>query len=461
MLRFGWCPPDPESGEKQGVDDLLTKGASLEDLKHYLRAFQGYEIASESWPELAREAYHSLAGRIVRQILPHTEADAPALLFSFLTYVGCMVGRGAHFKVEGDAHYLKNFTVLVGKTSKGRKGTSQGRIDELMFAVNPGFMNENTASGLSSGEGLIENVRDAKVKTSDDGTTETIDHGVIDKRLLVTESEFASPLTLMHREGNILSMVLRNGWDDKVLRTLTRNQPLKSSGSHISIMGHITQRELRRHLTEEKLGAGIANRFLFALVHRSKSLPHGGDKNPVRPAERDELREAISFGGTPREILLSSTEEPEHGLSAYELWEEIYPDLSEGEEGLFGAITSRAEAHVRRLATIYAVLDQSPEVQVDHLLAGLAVWQFAEDSARYIFGDLRGNPEADTIHQELKHLAPEGLTKWDINGLFSGNTPAKKINGALEELLEARLITEETEKSEGRGRPAKRYYAAQ
>jgi len=454
MLRFGWCPPDPESGEKQGVDDLLARGAQVEDLTHYLRTFQGYEVASENWPELAREACYGLCGRIVRQILPQSEADAPALLFSLLAYVGCMVGRGAHFKVEGDSHYLKNFAVLVGKTSKGRKGTSQGRIDELMFQVNPGFMKENTASGLSSGEGLIENVRDARYK--DD---EVIDAGVNDKRLLVTESEFASPLTLMRREGNILSMVLRNGWDDKVLRTLTRNNPLKSTGSHIAIMGHITQRELRKHLTEEKLGSGIANRFLFALVHRSKSLPHGGGANPVRPNEMSELRAAVTFGQVPRQFELSSEPEEEHGLSAYELWEEVYSDLSEGEEGLFGAVTSRAEAHVRRLATLYAVLDESLEVRVDHLLAGLAVWQYAEDSARYIFGDLRGDVVADTILQELRFRCEEGITKTEISNLFGRNHDARTVNASLKALLDDELVVErKVKEAEGPGPRTTRFY---
>jgi len=437
------------------VDDLLAKGAEIEDLERYLRPFTGYEVVSRDWPVLAEEAYHGPAGEVVKQILPHTEADASALLFSFLTYFGCMIGRGAHFKVEGDTHYLKNFVVLVGKTAKGRKGVSQGRIEEVMFKVNPDFSKSNVASGLSSGEGLIENVRDPRYKGD-----ELVDEGVSDKRLLVIESEFASPLTLMDREKSILSMVLRNAWDDKVLRTMTRNNPLKSTGSHISILGHITQRELRKHLTEEKLGAGIANRFMFALVHRSKVLPHGGKPNPVTPATMRKLKDAVSFGSTRREIPLGFEEDLEHGLSACELWEEIYEGLSEGAEGLFGSVTSRAEVHVRRIATLYAVLDRSPVVTVDHLLAGLAVWQYAEDSARYLFGDLRGNVTADTILEELKLLAPEGLRKWELNNLFSRNTPAKVINAALNDLLQASLVIEEVEEPDGPGRPARRYYAA-
>ena len=44
---------------------------------------------------------------------------------------------------------------------------------------------------------------------------------------------------------------------------------------------------------------------------------------------------------------------------ARELWEEVYPELSDGQPGLVGDVTSRAEAQVLRLAALYAVLDFS------------------------------------------------------------------------------------------------------
>ncbi len=147
-------------------------------------------------------------------------------------------------------------------------------------------------------------------------------------------------------------------------------------------------------------------------------------------------------------------------MSESELWEAIYPDLSEGAEGLFGAITSRAEAYARRIATLYAVLDKSEVVTVDHLLAGLACWQYAEDSARYIFGDLRGEPIADTILEELRTRAPDGLTKSEISGLFNRNVTAKKINAAIKDLEASGLVRSEQEEHEGPGRKRTVFYAA-
>ena len=70
-------------------------------------------------------------------------------------------------------------------------------------------------SGLSSGEGLIAEVRDPL--DHNDTTAPT------DKRLLVLEPEFAQVMKVLAREGNTLSPVVRNSWDSKRLQSLVRN----------------------------------------------------------------------------------------------------------------------------------------------------------------------------------------------------------------------------------------------
>src|SRR5438309_1857285 len=56
-----------------------------------------------------------------------------------------------------------------------------------------------------------------------------------------------------------------------------------------------------------------------------------------------------------------------------------------------GAMTSRAEAQVMRLAMIYALLDCSEAIRVEHLEAALAVWQYAEASVNHVFGGSAGH----------------------------------------------------------------------
>src|SRR5207248_2017813 len=65
-------------------------------------------------------------------------------------------------------------------------------------------------------------------------------------------------------------------WDGGVLSVLTRKEPLRAHGVHIGVVAHITSEELRRTLRSVEIANGLGNRFLFALVRRSKRLPNGG-----------------------------------------------------------------------------------------------------------------------------------------------------------------------------------------
>src|SRR5438309_6568023 len=78
----------------------------------------------EGWPPLANEALYGLAGDIVRSVDPYTEADPAAILVNLLIGFGNIVGAGPHYRVEFDRHPLRLNAVMVGETSKGRKGQS-------------------------------------------------------------------------------------------------------------------------------------------------------------------------------------------------------------------------------------------------------------------------------------------------------------------------------------------------
>lgn len=226
------------------------------------------------WPDPpGNAAYYGLAGDLVRAIEPHTEADPAALLVQFLSAFGNVIGRNSYFVAEDDKHFLNLFAVLVGNTSKGRKGTSWGRIRSLLGSVDADWLDNCLQSGLSSGEGLIWAVRDPIEKTEPIRDKRTItgyrnvitDPGIEDKRLLVVESEFASAIKSAAREGNTLSAVIRDAWDRGCLRSMVKNSPARASNAHVSIIGHITKDELRRYLDSTETANGFANRFLWGL----------------------------------------------------------------------------------------------------------------------------------------------------------------------------------------------------
>jgi len=262
----------------------------------------------------------------------------------------------------------------------------------------------------------------------------------------VLETEFAGTLQVMGREGNILSPVVRDAWDTGGLSQLVKNDPATATGAHISIIGHITAEELRRYLTATQMGNGFANRFLFFYVRRTKCLSRGGGTPENLSGLCAELDASLTFARAREEIGMED--------EAWTIWDAVYEPLSNGKPGLFGAAIARAEAHVRRLAAIEAVLDSRDAVTPDHLLAAIAIWQYCEQSAYCIFGDQLGDPDADTL---LRALADHdgAMSQTEVSSLFGRHRTAQQLEALrqrLEKWKSIRVVSEETA-----GRPLTRW----
>ena len=101
----------------------------------------------------------------------------------------------------------------MASTSKARKGTSWGRVREVCYHADQEWVLRHIGTGLSSGEGLIHQVRDRVTKTDKDGNQEIVDAGVTDKRFMALETELSSLLKVMDRAGNNISPLFRKAWD--------------------------------------------------------------------------------------------------------------------------------------------------------------------------------------------------------------------------------------------------------
>lgn len=428
--------------EKLLNDDVIGEENSSENLSDVSTTSQ--------FPVLPKKAFYGLAGEIVKTIAPHTEADNSALLIQLIAGFGSLTGKTAYFKVGADFHFTKIFAVLVGATARGRKGTSWSEIERLLVRIDASFQ-DCIQNGLSSGEGLIYHVRDEQTTKKPikkngiitDYQDEIIDAGAKEKRAFVIEPEFARVLKVISREGNTLSSVIRQSWDTDRLRVMTKN-PIKASEAHVSIVGHITETELIRNLEETETANGFANRFLWLSVRRSKYLPDGGNlaESDLNEAVR-RLSDAVQFARNTQEI--------KRDANASRLWHQVYKKLSDGFGGLLGSVTSRATAQVIRLASIYALLDCSNVVRLEHLEAALALWQFCEDSAKHIFGMSLGDKIADEIFTALQST-DAGMSKTEISNYFNRNRTAKEIETALQTLLELSRIEKIKEKRSDRTR---------
>jgi hypothetical protein len=343
------------------------------------------------WPAPpAEEAFSTIAGSIVRAVEPHTEADPAGLLLSLLTIYGAVVGGARSFH-QGTWQTPNLFAVLVGQTGVGRKGTAYSVIREVFDAALPGW-GSIIVPGLGSGEGLLTYLKQGE------------------PRALVLETEFARLLAAMSREGSTLSQMLRNAWDGNDLGRYVASAAAsgKVSEHHVSVLGHVTDDELRRRLTSDDQANGFGNRILWAAVKRTKLVPFtqpiAGYVSPFVGG----LRMAVQYGlqaGTLRRT-------PEYET----LWRTFYENQPPS-IGLSGNMTARAEPQVARLALVYALLDQAPAIDVGHLEAAMALWTYCRASVLYVFGDSTGDRDADALWAEIR---AGGAVYW---------TDAKKLTG--------------------------------
>lgn len=389
-------------------------------------------VPDKPWPEpMGQAAFRGLAGEIVGALEPYTEADPHALLVSLLTALGCEVNAGPHLMVGATVHTPRLFPLLLGRSSWARKGTSWDPVRAIVAAADPGFL-ACIQGGLSSGEGLIAAVRDPRYGMVK-GELQMTDPGVPDKRLLVVETEFGGVLTRLKRETNTLGAVLRQAWDGGTLRVATK-EPLVATNPHICLIAHITPSELREKLATGDISNGLANRFLWVLIRRVRSLSRPpaleGEVLCALAAKWRAVLEAARAAGR----LVWSDE-------AGALWDDVYADLAPARESMVADLTARSAPIICRLAVLYALLDGVRVIGRAHLEAAVEVWGYAERCVDYLFGEAAGGKPGEVILKHMRRLPSHEMDTSDIYRLFSGRIAQHEVHDTMDELERLGLVT--------------------
>jgi Recombinase len=210
-----------------------------------------------------------------------------AILVQLLAAFGSAAGRGPHFRHESTPHYPCLNVVLVGQSSKARKGTSWQHVKSLLGAADPEWAKRRIIGGLSSGEGLINAVRDERNEKRPRREGSKIvgyedvlaDAGETDKRLLVIESEFARVLQAASRDGSTLSAVIREAWDSGHLNVMTKSPVIATDARRGT--GSWDPSAIREMLRRE--------RYAGVYVHGVKDRVKRGGKRVAVPADPSQV----------------------------------------------------------------------------------------------------------------------------------------------------------------------------
>lgn len=431
-------PPEAEPlPVPPGEEEVLAPHEGLLSIPAGFVLWSGSDHPRDERPQMRDgPAFDTWPGGLVDSLAPYTEADPAGLLMTLLTYAGAAMTVGPHIHLGNTNHPARLNTGLIGATSKARKGTADAVISPLIEKADSEFFRTRVTGGFGSGEAVIDAVRDG----DDNGDT-----GSRDKRLLVREPEFSRLLKVANRQGSTLSEIVREAWDGGVLQVRSRSATSVATGAHVCMIAHVTVEGLRRHLNDEDVANGFANRMLYIAVGRAQLLPHGAEVPAaiVKDAGK-ELGALIRHARTRGRVRWSD--------DARGAWEVFYRRCAaEESRGIVGALTARAEPHTARLALLFSLLDPGAKsIEVGHLAAAEAVWEHSAATVRWVFGDRDGDPDADRLLLAIRAHGPHGMTATEQSLLFAKHK-TKDDPERLRDRLERRgLIVTGTVPSGGR-----------
>ena len=405
-----------------------------------------WEPTISDWPTMDPRAYRGLAGEFAALASEKSEADPVAVLITFLVRFGVEVGSGPTLYVGDTKHRARLAAVIAGASSKARKGTSGKPVDRLFSEIEGKA--RFSPGPFSSGEGIIHAVRDPVKKWNEKEQAEVlIDPGVEDKRLFVLDEEFAGVMAQTKRDGNTLSMIIRNAWDNGNLDPLTKTSKTTATNAHVGWVSHVTIEELHAKLTDSEAFNGFANRILWVCARRSKIVPL---PEPMDDSKLDSIRQRL----VERIKFFRNTEflKIEINSEAKKEWcNQYYADLTKDHPGLVGCVINRGEAQVVRLAMIYCLLDGMTTISLDHLEAAIALWRYCEQSARYIFHGRQTDGVAEKI---LLALAEKPMTSTEIHRLLANHVNKDRLSAVLSQLKGSNQIESEQFRSEGQKKPS-------
>lgn len=446
-IRVVELPGLPEHGD---VVDYLAAGYTVADLwREVDKASQGVtpggvvvrdRVAPSSetlypWPEARSEAFYGLPGEFALRNAEISEADPMAVQASLYAAWCSYIGPFPKLAHGASLHPIRPYLVVVGQTSKARKGTSWDDIEPVLERVDEEWFARRVRGGLSSAEAMMKLLNDPK--------PEDVDR---DRRWCFVETEYSRLLKAANREHNLIAEDLMKAWDGKPLGNISLSSEFFASQYHFVILGHITIEVLKKELRELSAASGYANRFMLVGAKRDKLLSRPGrhsDEYLDNVASR--LRQAYVHANHAGTIELSA--------AGWEMWDDLYREI-EGRErpSMVENLCARAPQQVLRMAAAAALMHHADAVEPEHLNFGLAWWDYVEATTLHIYGGSLGDPHADRLVQAVREVAQRGagLSRRDIYKLFSGKVGQADVEASVALLVRHRLADEVEALSGGR-----------
>lgn len=395
------------------IDNIINMERSKVRL---MREIEQVPEVDRSPPIAHDEMFPGVLGELVTLCCQQSEAVPAAVGAYAIALFSALVGPTVYYQLGDERRWLNNYYLLVGPSGMGKGASEYGprrifrRVENLLaerFAQHwKQGMTEGLTEypsldihdgGLSSGEGLATAKADDLKMGKDEPPVQ-----VTDKRFLLLEPEFGNVLNMAQRKGNTLSHVLRNGYDGKTIRPLTKRDRVCVTDPFFVMVGSITPGELTGHDQNAVMTVnGMLNRtlMLWTRTNRMQPIPVPIPEVPLNQLA-DVLAERVLFARDNRfETHFRKQAEAARPVrmspEAEQFWIEHYSMMMNGADcALVKTLCQRHRLHVLILSSLFALLDGQWMISADHIACARHWANFARRSVIYSYRHFEGQQSA-------------------------------------------------------------------
>jgi len=420
-----------EKPKREGVSDFVFPQEAWRGI------FETYRQAQEGTTE-APEQYH----------------------FAVLkTVAGIVVGRTACVW-SGRKLFPNFYSVLIGPTTKSRKSTAASRgtsllsdVDETgeVLGADPLVL---ILRGLSTPAGLLAQLKGQN--TDDEGLSEIEYRRAMSTslcegyRAVIVINEFASLLRQAKKEhGSGLIQLVTDAYDClPELHNPTRVDPTVAKNAVVSMICLSTKEWLENTLELADVYGGYVCRNLFYEWAPTEPIP-----NPQKPNQLllNEVRMKLQSIRRIYEDRDKRQFEYEFDTEANFILEEWYTKrwYAENPSEVVASATQRIDENVRKLALLYAVLENDADdltIHADQLKAAIAVGKYWEVTAIRLFGRFGFSKEAQTEIKIIEALSNGNMTQRELHRQVCNTLTAKQLDNCIKALISIGRVYWITEK---------------
>ncbi|MFC1616836.1 DUF3987 domain-containing protein, partial [Candidatus Margulisiibacteriota bacterium] len=366
-----------------------------------------------------------------------TEADRRAIKSTLMAGLGNQYGGRLKVKLGSIKSPLILNILIVGETSKGRKGEAIDKALDILKVVNPSWIENNISSGLKTGPGLIQTIINKKEDVN----------GY--KKLFIIEEEGGTLFNLAYQKDNNTHALIRITFDQKPLQNMTVTNPQSVKDYLLTVIVCITPKELEEVMPKLFIHNGSINRFGVQEAIKENSVAIPGEINISGiNSEIDQLKKAVKLSQKLEYIELSQ--------QAKQRWTTVYQriEIMHNNEEL-GDATARAHQQILRMSAILALSELSEVIENEHIDTAYNYWKSYAASAYNLFCQKIADKNLKKLLTALQR-SKKGLTRTQIrNDVFQRNKKQEEIDTLLNSLKKRNLARMTEVKT--KGRPAQKW----